>query len=402
MEEIHVGASIHLCDTSTASPITGNRFQTKTSSLFGPLAGFSGTTVQSTGVNSGSMHNVDYGYAKGNTLAVFDGLGGHPDTQEKEQIAAISKAAATHTVKKVLKLGGAIDWKAQLSQCFVDTGAYVSQWFRKTYPRHPLKHACGTVVRIDKNPKGNNFIARAASVGDCMAFAWNPKTKKFTQVSSARQLGIYACVNPQSITDFAKANFKVFYNECPLDKHDIVFCVSDGVHELLPHTTSTEKVADDQYYLRSDLDATAITDILSAFESAFENIKAKQPSLRDYTNFFKEYVITASEANRKEIFGDANIVTKTVDFIATYLKIADHNNNYNSFAAWLSSNADENSTIILQKCLNFLGIAKQTIDEGFTIQYLLQLLIPYQKNNVAANEAVEIGDDATLIAYQCR
>jgi hypothetical protein len=408
---IQVGAITHSCNTSTTSPITGDRFQTIAGTLFYPAAGFSGTTVQSTGANSGSMHNVDCGYAKGQTIAVFDGLGGHPDPAEKKQIGEVSRAAAEGMVKKVNGLQEVADWGHELSQCFQAVGAYVSKWFQATYPKHPLKHACGTVVRINKDSQKNKFIAHAASIGDCMAFAWNPTTQKFTQISSARQLGIYSCVNPQSITDFAKRNFKVFYNKCQLGKNDIVFCVSDGVHDLLPHTIAREDIGDDQYYLRTDLNATAMKEILSTFDTYVAKEKRRKAKLGDYSSFFREYIILKSEERRQAIFGENNIVTDIVSHIKKYLQVNfavdtsasfEHSHTYAAFVSWLEINANATTIANLQMCLDFLGIGNEAIDADFTVNYLLELLMPYQKNNVAAGAEVEIGDDATLIAYRCR
>lgn len=319
---------------------------------------------------------LDADYNIGHTGTTVDGIGVYQDMSRNKAIMKASKL----TAKYVSLIAERYTDPTILFQSVPFIFSQVNHLIRNHFSGNILESACCVLSKIF--PKDNaTYQVVTGSVGDCMAFAWDPNSKEVVMLASARQYDFGAHYNPLSIAD-KLADSLIQRSMIDLPQEAVIFRMTDGAWQMLPNIQSEVHLDQSTHrsYIDTIIDVAKLSEIFSDFDESHPN-----PTVSDYRDMLLTEILRAVNTTKvsiREMIDEIQTqyipeCLKSFDIEPCTLKFGD-------FLKWLL-NEDKNRHDEFVLMLNRLEYANSLMAEAQVVEIF-----------TALNKGIDFGDDVLL------
>lgn len=319
---------------------------------------------------------LDADFNIGYTGTTVDGIGVYQDIGKNKDILKSSKL----TAKYVSLLADSYTEASHLLGAVPLIFSQVNQLIRNEFAGNILESACCVLTKVFHLGNSTCQVV-TGSVGDCMAFAWNPSSKQVVMLASARQYDFGAQFNPLSITD-KLAESQVQKSIIELPQEAVIFRMTDGAWQMLPNVQSDVHQDDstNRSYIDTIIDTAKLSKMFSDFDERHSN-----PTEGDYRDMLLAEILSAVNATKvsvKKIIDDIQLLylPKCSETLGVDVNILQ----FGAFIRWLlNEDMPLHDQLILM--LNRLEYAVSLMNEAPVIEIFNAL-----------NKGIDFGDDVLL------
>lgn len=210
------------------------------------------------------------------TLALADGAGGHFGDVHQDQRIALASHLGTKTAARIFSAYSSPEELYEALPKIVTSIALEIR--RKAKGEGTTLLAC----RAFSMEEGYRVIG--FNLGDCMLMGWHPETKAVYSLCSSHATEMGTAFFPDAYRAFEVQKIDVL-----LPKGTVLFLMSDGIHDDLPHTEEEKKYPNELGY-RSR--------VLTNFGAIFDRLPQDLSSPDDYVHAVIQASLSYAEVER--------------------------------------------------------------------------------------------------------
>ena len=287
----HQGIMIHSFFHLT-KPFDAKRFDLY-EALHANMSGLLGSTYfgQEKPLEAENTLCLDANYQQGQTGATADGYGHFSTLTENRKVHAAAYRTVKLMTRYVALYPDALSLQADISKLFTHVGHAVKYSF--LHPEEAGTASC-VVTRLFETNNKHTLTLVAAGVGDGMVAVFDPQTQTLETLIKPRQYDRGIQFTPMSITELVASTSVI----CPLSAGSVLFRMTDGAWESLPHHCSEIRLDEkiEKRYLEYTLDEVKLGDLLATFAAEYPIATAA-----DYRGYLQNLIQQHIETQKAEL-----------------------------------------------------------------------------------------------------